>query len=459
MIKNFAVKNFFLLLALIFGFLYVFILPPFQSVDENMHFYRTYQISEGRFISKNIDGKIGDYLPEAIPEFYNLYAPFIKNIDMKTGRKDIIRNFRLNLDEESRIFTEFPNTSLYSPVCYISQLPGVIIAKALNLPLAGIYYAGRISNLLFYCLFVYLALSIIPFFRLPMMLLALMPMSLSLAAAYTSDVAVIGLNFIWFAMILRFLTDTQASERKCYFPVFMILALLISLSKSYVLLLPLIFLIPKSKFKNIKSYCLFMVAILLAALLGGILWYLNAKGLTLNMNNEVANSDLQIQFIKSHPLLYLGVLLKTFIVKAPRLLITMIGVLGWQDTKLDWLTYLSYPILIYLAVLSDNYDFVAKRWQKCLILITTIVGVILTYTSLYLMWSPVGNSIVLGLNGKYFIPLVLPCLLLFKNGKGKYDYRMIKIAVACIVLLILLSSDLSLLHRFYDITPQLYYKI
>lgn len=459
MIKNISIKNLFLAISIFFGLLYVFILPPFQSVDEGMHFYRTYQISQGRLIAKNLDGKIGDELPESLSNFYNLYTPFIKNIDMKTGKKDIIRNFNLKLNEKNKVYTEFTNTALYSPVCYISQLPGVIISKALNFPLAGIYYAGRICNLIFYCIFVYLALGIIPFFRLPLLLLAIMPMSLSLAGAYTCDVAVLGFNFIWISMILRFITDSSEKQFKIYLPAFMLLAFLISLTKSYILLLPLIFLIAPSKFKNIKYYAGFMLGVIFAALSGCLLWYFMSKGLTLNMNDTVANSALQAQFIKSHPFLYIGILLKTFIVKTPRLIITMIGVLGWQDTKLDWITYIIYPFLIYFAVYSDKFQFTLCKWQKYLIILTTLVGVVLTYTSLYLMWSPVGNSVVLGLNGKYFIPLVLPCLLLFKNGEGKYDYNTTKIAIIAIIILILISSELSLLHRFYNITPQLYYKI
>ena len=49
---KYNIEKIFVFLALIFGLLYVFILPPFQSVDEGNHFFRTYQISTGRFIPK-----------------------------------------------------------------------------------------------------------------------------------------------------------------------------------------------------------------------------------------------------------------------------------------------------------------------------------------------------------------------------------------------------------------------
>lgn len=177
------------------------------------------------------------------------------------------------------------------------------------------------------------------------------------------------------------------------------------------------------------------------------------------MNNTVANSDLQIAFIKSHPIQYIGVLIKTFFVKTPRLFITMIGVLGWQDTRLDFMTYLIYPFLIYFGIKADGFNFKLQNWQKAIIAVTILTGVIITYTSLYIMWTPVGNSVVLGLNGKYFIPLMMPMFLLFKTSKAKYDYNSVKYAIVIALFLILASSELSLLHRFYNITPQLYYKV
>ena len=457
MFKSVSFEKLFVILALFFGFLYVFILPPFQSVDEGAHFFRTYQISTGRFISKNNDGVVGDTLPKSLSEFYDLYVPFIKNIDRKTDLNNVKRDFNLKLNENDTIYTMFVNTSLYSPVCYISQLPGVVAGKILDLPLAAIYYLGRLSNLFSYCLLVFFALRITPFFKAPMMLLALMPMSLSLAGAYTCDVAVLGLNFLWIAVILKVLTERKISNK--WLISLAILAFLITLTKSYILLLPLIFLLPVKIFKNKKEYLSSLISIFTLVAVAGIAWTFSTKGLSLNMGNQGANPDLQMTLIKAHPRQYLCVLIKTFFVKTPRLLITMIGVLGWQDTKLDWITYITYPILMYFAVVADNFNFQLEKWQKILIGLVLIAGTILTYTSLYIMWTPVGNSVVLGLNGKYFIPLMLPFCLLFKKNYGTYNFDKVKCIIVIALILILLSSELSLLHRFYNITPQLYYKI
>ncbi|MER3433396.1 MAG: hypothetical protein C4288_08190 [Leptolyngbya sp. ERB_1_1] len=40
----------FLILSLIFGMMFIIALAPFQSPDEPAHFYRAYQLSEGKII-------------------------------------------------------------------------------------------------------------------------------------------------------------------------------------------------------------------------------------------------------------------------------------------------------------------------------------------------------------------------------------------------------------------------
>lgn len=460
MTKDWTIEKIFLLLAVVFGFLYVFILPPFQSVDENMHFFRAYQISQGKFLAHNLNGKIGDIIPSSLSAFYDDYFPFIKNIDKKLDFQIINSTFARKIEPTKTQYMEFKNTALYSPICYLSQASAINLGKVLSDRLAVAYYLGRLGNLLLYCLLVYLALRTVPFFKLPLFCLALMPMSLSLAGAYTCDVAVLGFNFLWIALLLKCLTNEKPLK---FFDkrllALTITAILIALSKSYILLLPLIFLLPISKFNSKKSYVMSILTVLMTAFGALIFWSFCIKGLTLNMNNSVANSDLQIAFIKSHPIQYIGVLIKTFFVKTPRLFITMIGVLGWQDSRLDFMTYIIYPFLIYFGIKADGFNFKLQNWQKAIIAVTILTGVIITYTSLYIMWTPVGNSVVLGLNGKYFIPLMMPLLLLFKTSKAKYDYNSVKYAIVVALILILASSELSLLHRFYNITPQLYYKV
>ncbi len=456
---NISIEKIFVVIALVFGFLYTIILPPFQSVDEASHFFRAYQISEGNFKAKHVDNNIGDYLPTALHTYYQKYQPMIKNIDNKTNFANIKEDFNIKTDKNDTEFITFSNTALYSPACYIGQLPGIILGKLITNKIALQYYFGRFSNLLMYCLLIFLAIKIIPFYKLPLAVIALMPMSLSVGSAYSSDVMVFGLNFLWTAIILKIVFGKENTNIKMLSCILILLAFFIALTKSYILLIPLCFLITPQKFNSAKVYTATMFAIILSAAAGLVLWHGLISDIPVNMNEGIADPNSQIRFILLHPLSYAIILLKTLIIKLPRLIITMVGVLGWQDTPLDFCTYILYPVILYISMFYNNIEFELNKFQKIVVILTLISGIIITFTSLYIMWSPVENGVILGLNGKYFIPLLIPALLLLKKIRPNYDYeKLIGIGIFLLILT-LFSSELSLLHRFYDITPQLYYKI
>jgi len=336
------------------------------------------------------------------------------------------------------------------------------VSRAFNSNPLVTFYLGRISNLLFFTFIIYFAIKIIPFYKLPLMVLSLAPMTLSLAGSLTSDVIVIGVNFLWTALLLKLIVKKSKIDLKEIL-VLALLATILALSKHYFMLVPLVFLLPKSQFKNISRYLICIFSVLSLAVLGLLIWQNLTKGLFVDLNQN-ANIAQQINFIATHPLSYLAVLAKTLIIKTPRIIITMIGVLGWQDTRLDFLTYILYPILVAAAVICENRsDFKFKKWQICLIFFDVIASVFLIFTSMYLMWSAVGSSVIIGLNGKYFTPIMLAFLLLFynrsKTNLNENQKNIIKLLIYVAITLILISSDLSLLHRFYDITPNLYYKV
>lgn len=457
MIRDISVEKFFLMVSLVFGFIYVFILPPFQSVDEASHFYRGYEIVNSKPLAININGLAGDYLPASLENLALKYSFLIKNVDNKINPKYIIDSSKIKLEKEKTKFINFQNTALYSPMCYLGQAPGMYIGEKLNANPLTMIYLGRISNLLFFTLIIYFSIRIIPFYKTTTMLLALMPMTLSLAGALTSDVMVIGMNFLWIALILKLLFEKEKINNLQIVSL-IFLAIIIAFCKHYFMLIPLVFLIPKSRFKNLNKYIICILGVILCTLACLVFWQKIISGLSLNMNPN-SNYSGQISFILTHPISYLFVLVKTLFIKTPRIIITMIGVLGWQDTRLDFLTYMLYPILIILSIITEKAEFKFEKWQLCLIFFDILATIGIIFTEVYIIWSNVGSSIIYGLNGKYFTPLMLPLSLLFYGKFKPKASENIKVLIYLAIILILISSDLSIIHRFYGLTPNLYYKV
>ncbi len=194
------------------------------------------------------------------------------------------------------------------------------------------------------------------------------------------------------------------------------------------------------------------------AIFACLAWSKNISDLYIPLH-EGADMFQQIDFIIHNPISFFVIIVKTIFVKTLRIIITMIGVLDWQDTRLDILTYIFYPIaLIYVAL--NYYDKKVKlsKIQTIILSLSLLISYFIIVTYMYLSWSPVGSGIVTGLNGKYFITLLLPLLILLAS-KIKTSFILNNNLIFTFSFFVLFSAVISLLIRFYNVFPNLYYQI
>ena len=125
--KNIKEEKMFLIFAVILGIAYSLIMPIWSVPDEPHHFYRSYEISTGKFISIRNKNEAGNYLPDNIDK---VMPTDVQNITYKEIKDNMNVRFSRN-----KKFYNFANTSLYSFVCYIPQSIGTFIGRIFNLPI------------------------------------------------------------------------------------------------------------------------------------------------------------------------------------------------------------------------------------------------------------------------------------------------------------------------------------
>ncbi len=450
-----SVEKVFVIFALLFGMLYAIITPPFQSVDEANHFLRSYAITEGQIVSTKQNTAVGSVLPASLLELVKKFQYLEKDITKQTSFKEIKKSF--SITDNSKNFTTYPNTALYSPVAYIAQSSGILCGKILHTSSLFMFYLTRIFNLILYCILGYYAIKCTPFLKLAVFLILLCPMNISLAASCSTDVTLIGVSLLLFAKILEYSFNDKSLSVKNY-TLLGFLLLILALTKHNFYFVPLLFLIPKEKFGT--KYILKIAMIILPSIAACLIWSKMIAGLYIPLNPQ-ADMYKQIDFIMNNPIKYIGILIATTFVKAFRLFITSIGVLGWQDTRLDNLTYMIYPVLLGISIIySDAKNFILQNWKKYLIVFTAVTAYIIITTYLYLAWSKVGANIIEGLNGKYYTPLLFPLFAVIASSiNTKSPDKNIYNSVYLFTALILASGAISLLTRFYDIFPYMNYSI
>lgn len=233
--KDVAAESMFLVCWLLVSALYLCASPLFNVPDEYAHFFRALEISYGKMVSKlNAAGTSGgDDLPiGAVSMGKNLV-----HVSWETLRA----NIGVTLTEETT-FAEFSNTATYSPISYLPQALGILLARSVTDNVAVIAYGGRLANWLAITAFLYGAMKYLPWGKTALALIALIPMNISECVSMAPDGMVVALSAFMIAYVLH-LRQTKQLLRGGAIAMLYGLAVAISLYKIVYLPICLIYLL------------------------------------------------------------------------------------------------------------------------------------------------------------------------------------------------------------------------
>lgn len=103
---------------------------------------------------------------------------------------------------------------------------------------------------------------------------------------------------------------------------------------------------------------------------------------------------------------------------------SFVGLFGWNDTGLpDPLVYF-YLLAILLVALTDINKEIKIGWRQKTVLISIfLVCLVIIETGLYLYSNLVGTDFIVGVQGRYFIPLAPLFILFFYQPFFFYKYN------------------------------------
>lgn len=447
-------ESVFLFFGFVFGTIILFITPPFQVPDEAVHFYRAISITQGDLVAEVQNSVAGGVIPEnAFQTGAQLAIYLACNPQNKQSFEKL--SFFLNLPPEPDKKRFVKNHSMYPPAPYLAQAFGIGIGKVLHLSWLRTMYIARFTTLMFWLLCTYIAIKIIPVSKWLLILLALSPMALFQAASLSADSPTNALSFLFIALLFKNSVENELDNRKLITT--LILCILVSLCKPiYISLIFLFFLTPVNRVK-IKKYGAAFTLILLSSAGLIMLWMYLIKDVYTAFHTwralppeQVVSSSEQVKFILSHPLQYLGVMLNTTRMHGTEVLESFVGKLGWIDTPLPrWLLFLHSGMLLFYALTDSNKDVILSYWQKVVISVVFFGTVVLTYTSIYMTWTLVGNPTVEGLQGRYFIPIGILFFLLFYNRRLHIKPDILGRITVFYVPLMLTTVLIVLINRYY----------
>jgi uncharacterized membrane protein len=408
-----------LIVGAIFGGSMVFLTPPFDVPEEWQHFFRSYQCSQGIVYSSSREGVPGGDIPSSMCAVSDaIQGPIRNEYQFKIPPETLRAAWSKPLDPARTEYAQFPVTARYSPVPYLPAAAAMRAGQLAGLTALEELYAGRAGTLIGYLFLVVAAVWIMPVQKWLMALVALMPTSVFLAASVSADALSIAFPLLAFAMILRLALQPSSVDRRNLRWLAATLLLVGLVKPAYVLMACFFVIVPQDKFAS-RGECwrarASMIGLPLAA---GLAWVLSVRGLCVPLRPGVDVTG-QAHWILANPWPFA----KRVIARLADgyLYAGIIATLGWGTV---WIAskvyYIYWTGLLAAAVFDGSRDEVQVRIEARAFsywVFLLVMAAIATIT--FLMWHPVGDNPIHGVQSRYFVP-VLPLMLLPIRAKAKW---------------------------------------
>lgn len=395
-----------LILGLMFTLLLAVLTPPFQTPDENQHFLRAYQISEGEIWGEVQHGSAGAELPCSLPatvvHFLGALRPRVRPPIRREPLASTLLQLRVPLALQCREFVPITGAAFYSPLGYLPQAAAMAVGRWVGLGPLGLMYAGRLGNAVAAICILSWALKLLPVGREAALLFGLLPMALAEYASVSPDATIIAGGFLLGAIGIR--TQTLGWMSRWHSWVAVVAgAAVCSVKPVYapflMVGLPAVWQRGSINWRLLRRSLpiLLVPPAITAAWLAASAW--------LMMRPAHANPPEQIAFIIQHPAEFLLVVVNTIHEFWRYLSYSAIGVLGWLTVWLPPVAYLLPLVGFGICALAEVAENQSTAFFTAWNFLMTLSAVILIIMALYLD-SPVGSPAALGIQGRYFLPLL-----------------------------------------------------
>lgn len=421
--KKIRLENIFLLIAIPIGLLYCIVTPFGKIPDEITHATKAIDISRGNLISKaNENGEAQLTYSEKLEDIFSL--------DNKTY-EDYFEAIKAN-NNEITVY-KFSNMALYSPICHLAPAIGILIAKIFSASLIIQLYAGRIMNLLLSIFLIYFAIKYIPFNKILVVVVALLPITMQEFASLSSDALTIAISvfFVAYILHLRFDDNIKTLSRKDWW---ILIISMVTVSMSKIVYLPLcllVFLIPENKLNSRKDKILKLGSLFIGVTILNLLWLVYSSRFLIEYNIGV-NSKQQVLFILKNPIEYCFIMLRTLVTYFQSWWLGLVGydlgIFGLHTINISYIFAFSLSIvLIVLFLVNEDKDIKIDKITRIIFAFVFVCVVVLIFTSLYVQFNKVRNTAIIGIQPRYFVPLLLLIPIILNNKilvfNKKVDYK------------------------------------
>lgn len=401
--KSLSLEKIWIFFALGFGIFRIFTITPLSPFDEIGHYEHAYRESNVLLF------KFSDlnYMTKEHHDFSN----FKEQNNVASAYERWKDPFFIKGTEASENEREKQET--FNPFQYLMQAFGISIARILHFNLMPLYFLGRLCNLLFYVFCLYFAIRLIPFGKLTMFVIGLLPLCLHLPSSFSNDGYIFAVSFLLFALLIKSIFNQEKITLKEMILLAIFSFILAPSKLVYIPISCLCILIPSKRFSNLKQNISVKTLLIFAGIVS-ILIFNGSRILNLSGSEKLTYTGepcYSLSDFLHNPLKFVLVYLNTLRYLWSDWISEAMGVvlMGVPTGIPVWLRFLFLALLFITTFLSveelkSTQQITFSGTQKLFSFILLLGSVLLIMTAELFIWTPKGASQIAGVQGRYFLP-------------------------------------------------------
>lgn len=427
----------FLLIGGGFGLMMILIQgPTMQGWDGEAHFENVYEMAYGQKIENSVASQL---LKQKTVITYNTLEEKLQVIQFYNTNASYNNEMEKIKDNPVVQYNEWG----YVPIAIFYKI-GLILGLNFN----RCYMLGEIGNLIIYLLAYALSIKITKSGKMIIFCIGLMPTPLFIATTYTYDSFVNACIVLGFTLIYNYTVKGEKDTLKWFIPTMAILLIAIgSMPKAvYIPMVLFVLCLLQNGMEKNKPFNMIIFWGTVIAFLIGLSTFAIPTFESILSGNVLYASDqrggdtsmlLQLISIVKHPIAFLKLLIHSIFsidnfrnygsAEWDNHLVSSLCFLnvGMYGTMPDKYVYLIIPYITALTVFGKEKT-VEKR-SRTVFFTAVFLTVLLIWTALYLAFTPVGENEILGVQARYYLPLIAPTLMMLPSPKIKINGKTLEI--------------------------------
>lgn len=421
-----SLETTFLISVVVIGVCYVVAIGPLKSNDEPVHYIGAYWLSD---FMMGLDSSALKMRADDL-EFYELWETL--TLEHKGQFSLLGESFSLFASDSSLVTyaDNIGNNILNSPPqMYLFPALGLTIGRILGLSSLLAYYLGRILALVSFAVIACVAVRNTPIGKPVFMMIALLPMTLELSSSFSYDGPTIAVAMVLTAFCFKALY-AKKQARSTLIVIFVSSVLLVPLKVVYSFIVLMVLLIPNSSFGDRKVSAIYKTLLALACVavfgmtrLGTALSI--AASDTASYSVRETYDSYSIYDLLEHPLWAAHVFLNSFFERMDFKLFTYLGSnMGQNNLTPLGANTVSAVFLVLLVFSLICADSEARPKTRVIVLSLACFGLasFSIELSMFIGNAERGSDVIVGVLGRYFIPLTPLLIPLMVNTRLSRDY-------------------------------------